>query len=165
MNEDKNPKLRKNGGNGTVVGNILRGVVEVGKQISPQFKAVLDAVQSPSDWNAVQGQLLKEAYTPSELIYLQSLLEKDKQELVEVTKRWEADMKSQSWLAQNVRPWTLVLYNISTILMIVLDSIASIDFEVKSIWINILISNTGIINTAYFGSRYLEKRDDKKYKG
>lgn len=159
-----NPKLKKNGGKGTLVGNILRGVVSVGKSVSPQFKSLLDAVQGTEDFDSVAEQMLKEGFDDNELKFLMSQLDKDKQELIEVTKRWEADMNSGTWLAKNVRPWTLVLYNVAVITMIVLDSYAPIDFEVKSMWINILISNTGIVNTAYFGSRYLEKRDSKKYK-
>ena len=36
------------------------------------------------------------------------LLEQDVIEMQEITKRWTADMSSTSWLAQNVRPLTLV---------------------------------------------------------
>ena len=89
-------------------------------------------------------------------------MEQDAIEMQEITKRWEADMKSESWLAKNVRPATLILYNIATIAFIALDSYVS-GFEVSSMWINILLSNTGIVNTAYFGSRYLEKKDKLKY--
>lgn len=159
-----NPKLKKNGGPGTFVGNLLRGMVDIGKAVSPQFKSVIDAVQGPEDFDTVLEQMKKESFSENELKFLMTELEKDRQELIEVTKRWEADMGSESWMSKNVRPWTLVLYNVAVILLIAMDSIETIDFEVKNIWINILISNSGIVNTAYFGSRYLEKRDSKKYR-
>ena len=159
-----NPKLRKNGGKGTFVGNLLRGIVSVGKTVSPQFKAVMDAVQGPEDFDSVIEQLKNEQFTENELKFLMAELDKDKTELQEITKRWEADMKSESWMAKNVRPWTLVLYNVAIIIFIACDSYAPFDFEVKSQWLNLLISNAGIVNTAYFGSRYLEKRDSKKYR-
>lgn len=162
--ENENPKLIKNGGNGTIAGNILRGIVKVGKNVSPQLKTIIETVQGITGLNDIQDQLVKEDFDENELAYLLAQLDKDKQGLMEITKRWESDMNSVSWMAKNVRPWTLVLYNVAVITMIILDSYVPIEFEVKSMWINILISNTGIVNTAYFGSRYLEKRDEKKYK-
>jgi len=163
MDKD-NPKLKKNGGRGTVVGNLLRGIVSVGKTVSPQFKAVMDAVQGEDDFKSVAEQMLNEGFNENELKFLMAELDKDKQELIEISRRWEADMNSGSWMANNVRPWTLVLYNVSIVVLIILDSVATNNFEVKDMWLNILISNAGIVNTAYFGSRYLEKRDTKKYR-
>ena len=37
MDNSKNPKLIKNGGNGTNVGNALRWLVKQGKQVSPEL--------------------------------------------------------------------------------------------------------------------------------
>jgi hypothetical protein len=34
---NKNPKLKKNGGEGTFVGNALRGLVQIGKEIAPEL--------------------------------------------------------------------------------------------------------------------------------
>jgi hypothetical protein len=132
--------------------------------VSPQFKAVIDTVQGIGGFKDVEEQLTKEDFDENEVKYLLAQLDKDKQELIEITKRWESDMGSDSWISKNVRPWTLVLYNVAIIVFIALNSYAPFSFEVKSMWINVLISNAGIVNTAYFGSRYLEKRDTKKYK-
>ena len=164
MADSKNPKLRKNGGPGTFFGNLLRGMVGIGKTVSPQFKSLLDAFTGKEEeMGSIALQLSKEGFDENELKFLLGELEKDKQELIEITKRWEADLKSDSWLAKNVRPLTLVMYNISLLSFIALDSWLD-GFNVKDMWITILLSNTGIINTAYFGSRYLQKRDEKKYK-
>lgn len=158
-----NPKLKKNGGPGTKVGNFLRGLVSVGKTISPKLKSIIDAFEGEEDFESIESQLAKEGFDDNELQFLLEELSKDKVELQEITKRWVSDNDSDSWLAKNVRPATLVLYNVAVIAFIALDSWVS-DFTVKDIWLNILISNSGIVNTAYFGSRYLEKRDKKKYK-
>lgn len=157
-----NPKLRKNGGKGTFMGNLMRGVLSLGKVVSPTLSGLINTVTGKEDFISIEHQLAKEGFDDNELKFLMSELEKDKQEMVEITKRWESDNEKGSWLAKNVRPATLVLYNISLLLFIFLDSRYE-GFNVKSLWINILMSNTGIINTAYFGSRYLEKRDSKKY--
>ena len=74
----------------------------------------------------------------------------------EVTKRWEADMKSDSWLSKNVRPLTLIFLIVSTVLMIFVDA-GVLAFEVDSDWKDllkmVLITTVG----AYFGGRSYEK--------
>ena len=112
---------------------------------------------------SIASQLAKEGFDDNELKFLLAELDKDKAELEEVTRRWESDNNSGSWLAKNVRPLTLVLYNVATIAFIYMDS-SSATFEVQNMWINLLIGNTSTINVAYFGSKYMEKRDNKKYK-
>ena len=42
------------------------------------------------------------------------LLEMDIIEMQEVSKRWESDMKSDSWLSKNVRPMILIFLVVST---------------------------------------------------
>tara|TARA_R110002049_G_scaffold147721_1_gene310610 strand:+ start:1085 stop:1573 length:489 start_codon:yes stop_codon:yes gene_type:complete len=159
-----NPKLKKNGGKGTFVGNLLRGIIGIGKQISPQLKSILDAFDGSDKLSdSITSQLAKEGFDENELKFLLGEFDRDKQEMTEITKRWEADTSSGSWLSRNVRPMTLVLYNVATLLFIYLDS-SNASFDVQNMWINLLIGNTSTINVAYFGSRYMEKRDSKKYK-
>ena len=158
----KNPKHRKNGGKGTFFGNLLRGIVNVGKSVSPQLKSLIEAFDGGST-DSIEQQLAKEGFDDNELKYLLEQLNQDNIELQEVTKRWESDMNSDSWLSKNVRPITLVMYNVATLGFILLDSYVE-GFDVANQWINILLANTGIINGAYFGSRYYEKRDKLKYK-
>ena len=160
----KNPNHRKNGGDGTFMGNLLRGIVKTGKVISPKLAGLIEGVTGIGDLPAIEHQLAKEGFDDNELQFLLAELEKDKQEIIEITKRWESDNKDGSWLAKNVRPFTLVLYNVAVVVFIYLDSYSSLDFDVQAQWMNLLLSNTGIVNTAYFGSRYLEKRDKKKYR-
>lgn len=159
-----NPKLKKNGGKGTFVGNLLRGIIGIGKQISPQLKSILDAFDGSDKLSdSITSQLAKEGFDENELKFLLGEFDRDKQEMTEITKRWEADTSSGSWLSKNVRPMTLVLYNVATLIFIYLDS-SNASFDVQNMWINLLIGNTSTINVAYFGSRYMEKRDSKKYK-
>ena len=158
-----NPKLKKNGGPGTAGGNILRGLLSIGKAVSPQLKSLINNITGEEDLGSIASQLSKEGFDDNELTFLLGELDKDKAELEEVSKRWISDNSSGGWLPRNVRPLTLVLYNISTIVFIYMDSKYP-DFNVKDMWITLLIGNTGMINTAYFGSKYMEKRDAKKYK-
>ena len=56
------------------------------------------------------------------------LLEQDMVEMQEVSKRWESDMKSDSWLSKNTRPISLIFLTISMVLaLLVSGKIASRD--------------------------------------
>lgn len=159
-----NPKLRKNGGKGTFFGNLLRGALSIGKTLSPNVIGLIASATGLDSTGQISNALKADSnFSEVELTFLLRQLEADKVEMQEVTKRWEADMNSDSWLSKNVRPATLWLYNVAIILFIFLDSYSD-GFTVDKMWLTILIANSGMINTAYFGSRYLEKRDSKRYK-
>tara|TARA_E500000305_G_scaffold85801_1_gene71926 strand:+ start:744 stop:1139 length:396 start_codon:yes stop_codon:yes gene_type:complete len=74
----------------------------------------------------------------------------------QVTNRWEADMKSDSWLSKNVRPMVLVFLVVSTVLMIFIDA-GTIAFEVEQKWTDLLQLVLITVIGAYFGGRSLEK--------
>lgn len=84
------------------------------------------------------------------------LLELDMIEMQEVSKRWESDMKSDSWLSKNTRPLTLVYLTIITSLYIILDSL-DIAFDIDESWVELLKTLLVTIYVAYFGSRGFEK--------
>ena len=84
------------------------------------------------------------------------LLELDMIEIQEISKRWDSDMKSDSWLSKNTRPMTLVFLTISMVFLILLDSF-EIDFSVDSGWVDLLKSLLITVYVAYFGSRGVEK--------
>lgn len=84
------------------------------------------------------------------------LLEMDSQEIQEVSKRWNSDMTSDSWLSKNVRPLTLVYLTLATTIYIVLDSL-NIAFSIDQAWIELLKTLLVTIYVAYFGSRGFEK--------
>ena len=73
-----------------------------------------------------------------------------------ITSRWEADLKSDSWLSKNVRPMTLIFLIICTMLLIFIDA-GTIKFEVKSSWVDLLQLVLITVIGAYFGGRSFEK--------
>ncbi len=84
------------------------------------------------------------------------LIELDIIEAQEVSKRWTADMSSDSYLSKNTRPMTLIFLTVSMVFLIVLDSL-NIDFGVSVEWIELLKSLLITVYVAYFGSRGVEK--------
>lgn len=74
----------------------------------------------------------------------------------EITNRWNADMKSDSWLSKNVRPMTLVFLIVCTMLLIFIDA-GAIRFVVDDSWKNLLQMVLMTTIGAYFGGRSYEK--------
>jgi len=94
--------------------------------------------------------------TPQDKETALKLLEMDLNEIQEVSKRWDSDMKSDSWLSKNTRPLTLIYLTVATTLYIVLDSL-NISFDIDESWIELLKTLLVTIYVAYFGSRGFEK--------
>jgi len=84
------------------------------------------------------------------------LLEMDIMEMESTTRRWESDMKSDSWLSKNTRPLVLIYLTIATTLYIVLDAL-EIPFNISDVWVELLRTLLVTIYVAYFGSRGFEK--------
>jgi hypothetical protein len=84
------------------------------------------------------------------------LMEKDIEEMKEITERWKADMESDSWLSKNARPLVLLSMVLMLFVFIILDSLA-IKFEVNPDWISLyemsLITTIG----GYFAVRSIDK--------
>ena len=78
------------------------------------------------------------------------LLEMDIAEMEAVTRRWEADANSGSWLSQNVRPMSLIFMLIAYTLGFFLD------YNLETIN-QLLLLMVG----AYFGGRSFEKTRTK----
>ena len=73
-----------------------------------------------------------------------------------ITSRWEADLKSDSWLSKNVRPMTLIFLIVCTMLLIFIDA-GALKFEVKDTWVDLLQFVLITVIGAYFGGRSFEK--------
>ena len=73
-----------------------------------------------------------------------------------ITSRWEADLKSDSWLSKNVRPMVLIFLIVCTMLLIFIDA-GALNFEVKSSWVDLLQLVLITVIGAYFGGRSFEK--------
>jgi len=84
------------------------------------------------------------------------LIELDIEEMDSITKRWQADMKSDNWISKNVRPWTLITLTIAFLVAMYLDSYVD-SFEVAEEWISLLKVLLISVYFAYFGSRGYEK--------
>ena len=73
-----------------------------------------------------------------------------------ITARWEADLKSDSWLSKNVMPMTLIFLIVCTMLLIFIDA-GALNFEVKDTWVDLLQLVLITVIGAYFGGRSFEK--------
>jgi hypothetical protein len=134
----------------TKVGKFLlgkSGVIDVITNILPD-QGVLGMVKNLIDKD--------QELTPQDKETALKLLEQDMIEMQEVTKRWESDMVSDSWLSKHTRPMTLIFLTVSLVVFILLDGL-SIEFGINSEWINLLKSLLITVYVAYFGSRGVEK--------
>ena len=106
---------------------------------------VLDNVITTKDEKLEAKRLLKQVILKHE-----AEMEKN------ITSRWEADLKSDSWLSKNVRPMVLIFLIVCTMLLIFVDA-GVIKFEVKDTWVDLLQLVLITVIGAYFGGRSLEK--------
>ena len=79
----------------------------------------------------------------------------DERELEAVTRRWEADAKSDSKIAKIVRPLIILYLTFVVSLYIVLDSLDI--FKVEKHWIDLITTLTTSVYIAYFSGRSIEK--------
>lgn len=146
-----NPKLRKNGGEGTAVGKFLRSI---------NFKDVTSVIASISKGD-IAGALSTitnkdNGMSDAEREFALTVMKLDIEEMKSVSERWESDMASDSYLSKNVRPLSLMFLTVTTMVLIYLDSFDS-TITVPNEWIELLKSLLLGIYIAYFGSRGLEK--------
>ena len=134
----------------TKVGNFLIG--EKGL-----FKKLANIIPDSGLLGLLKGLIIDDKQlTPKDKETALKLLEIDLTEMQEVTKRWQYDMSSDSWLSKNTRPMTLVFLTVSMVVLILLDSF-KIEFTVDTAWIDLLKSLLITVYVAYFGSRGVEK--------
>ena len=88
-------------------------------------------------------------------------LQADNIEAQELTKRAEADMKSDSWLSKNIRPMTLVFILLT---YTAFGLMSAWDLEVNNNYVELLGQWGMLIMSFYFGGRTLEKIMDMKAK-
>ena len=118
---------------------------------------VLDKVL-PDPAAKAQAQLaLMEASQKGELAQLQA----DVQEQVELTKRLEADMASDSWLSKNIRPMTLIAILSG---YFIFAGLSAAGIQVNEAYVKLLGEWGMLIMSFYFGGRTLEKIIDMRGK-
>ena len=88
-------------------------------------------------------------------------LQADNIEAQELTKRHEADMRSDSWLSKNIRPGTLVFILVT---YTAFGLMSAWDLEVNNNYVELLGQWGMLIMSFYFGGRTLEKIMDMKAK-
>ena len=82
-----------------------------------------------------------------------------KAELEAVTKRWEADMKSDSYLSKNIRPMTLIAILCAYFLFAMMSAFS---INVNETYVKLLGEWGQLIMLAYFGGRTVEKVMEKR---
>ena len=146
-----NNKL-KNNGKGTFFGNLLRSLVKTGKKVSPIF----DAITSGKVSDILESIGNSKELTEAEKEMLVKELEQDVIEMQEISKRWQYDMMSDSWLSKNIRPLSLAFLTLTLFIYIILDS-ALEGFKIDSEWVSLLGNLLMLVYGGYFGARTLEK--------
>ena len=136
---------------------------KVGKFLTNKVPAIVglvgDVLPDAGVLGVVKGLIQKEpdiVLPPEDKEKALKLLEQDMVEMQEVTKRWESDMKSDSYLSKNTRPLTLIFLTCSLVIFILLDGF-EIDFSIDDAWVDLLKSLLITVYVAYFGSRGVEK--------
>jgi hypothetical protein len=82
-------------------------------------------------------------------------------EAQEITKRWEADMSSDSWLSKNIRPLALIAIFLAYFLF---TAMSAFGYNAQESYVNLLGSWGQIVFLAYFGGRTVEKVMEMKAK-
>ena len=135
----------------TTVGKMLLGAAGL---INPTLGSVLQGVTSPKEAIAEIG---KSKISNDDKIKLQQMLfEQQTKEMQEISTRWVADSKSDSWLSRNVRPWVLIFLVVSSVLMVFIDA-GWINFEISQSNQALLTTSLTVTLGAYFGGRSFEK--------
>tara|TARA_R100000988_G_scaffold103827_1_gene85829 strand:- start:507 stop:965 length:459 start_codon:yes stop_codon:yes gene_type:complete len=134
---------------------------KVGQFLTGAAPGILNTVGDVLPNNGVFGVVKNliskdESLPPEDKEKAMKLLEMDIVEMQEVSKRWQSDMKSDSWLSKNTRPMTLIFLTIALVLFILLDGF-DINFGIEMGWIDLLKSLLITVYVAYFGSRGAEK--------
>ena len=134
---------------------------KVGAFLKDKAPDILDQV---GDFLPDQGSLglikniiSKDKYlSPKDKVDANKLLEQDMKEMENVSKRWDSDMKSDSWLSKNTRPLTLIYLTLASTILIIIDSFHTL-FDVDTAWVELLKTLLITVYVAYFGSRGAEK--------
>ena len=79
----------------------------------------------------------------------------------EITKRWQADMSSDSWLSKNIRPLTLIAILVGYFTFAMMSAFG---IETRGAYVELLGQWGIVVMTAYFGGRTVEKVMDMKEK-
>jgi uncharacterized membrane protein (DUF106 family) len=128
----------------------LDSIVGVGMKILDKF------IPDPEAKAKAQQELLK-MQQEGRLAELQA----DAVAMQETSKRWQADMASDSWLSKNIRPMTLVFI---LLVYCTFALMSAWEMDVNESYVKLLGEWGQLIMLAYFGGRTVEKIMDMKAK-
>ena len=135
----------------TTVGKLLFGAASI---VNPTLGSVLKGVTSPKE---AISEIAKAKIPTQDKIRLQQMLfEQQTKEMQEISTRWVADSKSDSWLSRNVRPMVLIFLVVSSVIMVFIDA-GWINFEISQSNQALLTTSLTVTLGAYFGGRSFEK--------
>jgi len=133
--------------------------VKISDNPSPEEVAKLRQLQYEHEENLLELGIEKAKLEQEEL---KALLAAQANEEDNVSTRWKADMESDSWLAKNIRPSTLI-YILTAYLLFALLSAAGVN--VNQAYVELLGQWGMLVMTAYFGGRTIEKVVKLRSKG
>jgi len=84
------------------------------------------------------------------------LMQAESQAQEQVTRRWEADMKSDNWLSKNIRPLTCIFLTAIFVVLSVFDGNIG-EFVIQESYIPIYQTLLITVYGAYFAGRSIEK--------
>lgn len=144
--------------NGTTrVGDALRWLVKQGKEVAPEILKIAGNVTGIEALEQLADKILtNKTLSETDKQMLLEELRFDMIEMQEVTKRWQYDMHSDSWLSKNIRPLSLAFLTLSLFIYIILDSCLE-SFKIAKEWISLLSSLLLLVYGGYFGARSMEK--------
>tara|TARA_R110002020_G_scaffold199798_1_gene401690 strand:+ start:2630 stop:3082 length:453 start_codon:yes stop_codon:yes gene_type:complete len=135
----------------STVGKLLFGAASI---VNPTLGNVLKGVTSPKEAIAEIGKA--KIPTQDKIRLQQMLFEQQTKEMQEISTRWVADSKSDSWLSRNVRPMVLIFLVVSSVIMVFIDA-GWINFEISQSNQALLTTSLTVTLGAYFGGRSFEK--------
>ena len=134
---------------------------KIGVFLKEKAPKILDGIGDILPSNGVYGVVKNlissdEQMEPQDKEMAFKLLDLDISEMENISKRWDSDMRSDSWLSKNTRPLALIYLTVCMTMFIVFDSVNML-FEMDSAWIDLLKTLLVTVYVAYFGSRGAEK--------
>lgn len=130
----------------------LGALIDVGNKLIDKL------IPDPEAKAKAQIDLAKMAQD-GELAKMANETELYKTEQNNVTARWAADASTDSWLAKNIRPMSLVAIFVGYFLFALMSAFG---YDAKESYVQLLGQWGMLIMSAYFGGRTLEKIIDMK---
>ena len=117
----------------------------LGGGVIKQVGDVLDNLTTSKEEKLAAQQKIKEV-----------LMQAEANAQEQVTKRWEADMKSDNWLSKNIRPLICIFLTIMFIIISIFDGNVG-EFVIAPTYIPIYQTLLITVYGAYFAGRSIEK--------